>query len=78
MDIRGEVSGRLLDADGQPVPNPLDARVVGATLDQLRSARRIITTAAGANRQEATVAVARAGLIHTLIIDSTLAEAVVA
>lgn len=73
--IHGEVSGRLLDADGRPVPNPLDERVVGATLDQLGAARLIITTASGAQRREATMALARAGLAHTLIIDTELAEA---
>lgn len=75
MAIRGEVSGRLFDADGQPVPNPLDQRVVGASLDQLRGARKIITTGSGAQRRDATIAIARAGLIHTLIIDDELARA---
>ena len=73
--IQGEVSGRLLDADGAPVPNPLDDRVVGATLDQLGRARTIITTAVGAQRRDATLAVARAGLAHTMIIDTDLAQA---
>lgn len=73
ISIRGEVSGRLFDADGQPVRSALDDRVIGASLDQLRRARLIITTASGAERAEATVAVARAGLIHTLIIDDALA-----
>lgn len=75
-DIRGEVSGRLLDADGRWVPNPLDDRVVGANLDQLTAARTIITSAAGAERRDATLAVARAGLAHILIIDSKLADAI--
>lgn len=77
-DIRGEVSGRLFNADGRAVPNPLDDRVVGASLDQLRSARTIVTTGVGAERRDATVAVARAGLIHTVIIDIDLAEALLA
>ncbi|SDS62708.1 sugar-binding transcriptional regulator [Microlunatus soli] len=76
--IHGEVSGRLLDAEGRPVPNPLDERVVGATLDQLGAARLIITTASGAQRRDATIAVTRAGLAHTLIIDTELAEALLA
>lgn len=74
-DIHGEVSGRLLDAAGEPVVSPLDDRVIGATLDQLRRARRRITTASGADRREATLAVVRAGLAQTLIVDSELAEA---
>ncbi|HEY9289967.1 MAG TPA: sugar-binding domain-containing protein [Microlunatus sp.] len=73
--IQGEVSGRLLDTDGRPVPNPLDDRVVGATLDQLRRARTIITTGSGAQRREATLSITRAGLAQVLIIDTELADA---
>lgn len=76
--ILGEVSGRLLDAEGRPVPNPLDERLVGAELDQLRRARLIITTAGGGQRRNATLAVARAGLVNTLIIDTELADALLA
>jgi DNA-binding transcriptional regulator LsrR (DeoR family) len=72
--IQGEVSGRLLDAEGSPVTTPLDDRVVGATLDQLGRARTIVTTAVGAQRKGAVLAVARAGLAHTMIIDTELAE----
>ena len=73
--IQGEVSGRLLDADGRPVPNPLDARVIGATLEQLGRARTIITTGSGSQRRDATWSITRAGLAHVLIIDTDLANA---
>lgn len=75
LDIRGEVSGRLFDADGRVVLTSLDDRVIGASLDQLRGASMIITTGCGAHRRDATLAVARAGLSHILIIDSELATA---
>jgi DNA-binding transcriptional regulator LsrR (DeoR family) len=75
LGIRGEVSGRLFGEDGSPIPNPLDQRVVGASLDQLLGARMIITTASGAQRRDATISVIRAGLAHTLIVDDALARA---
>lgn len=75
IEVQGEVSGRLLGVDGAAITSPLDERVIGATLDQLRSADRIITTSSGAERAAATAAAARAGLVHTLIIDDVLARA---
>lgn len=73
----GEVSGRLLGADGRPVITDLDGRVIGATLDQLRAAAVRLTTAGGAERRAATVAAVRAGLVSTLIIDDALAQALI-
>lgn len=75
LGIRGEVSGRLFDAEGNVVPTTLDQRVIGASLDQLRAAPMIITTACGTHRRDATLSVVRAGLSQTLIIDSELATA---
>ena len=75
LGVEGEVTGRLFDRDGVPIPNPLDDRVVGATIDQLRDARTLITSGSGVLRRDATLSIARAGLIHTLIIDDALARA---
>ncbi|GAB3755544.1 sugar-binding transcriptional regulator [Microlunatus parietis] len=72
--VVGEVSGRVLDADGQAVITDLDRRVVGATLDQLRAAEVRLTTGSGAERRDAIVAAIRAGLVSTLVIDDALAH----
>lgn len=73
----GEVSGRLLGLDGRPVITGLDDRIIGATLDQLRSAAVRLTTASGAERRDATLAAVRAELVSTLIIDDALAQALI-
>ncbi|WP_115788340.1 sugar-binding transcriptional regulator [Arthrobacter silvisoli] len=70
-----ECSGRLLDADGQPVVTELDARVIAVTVDQLKRTPQVIAVAQGAARAEAVRAAAKAGFITTLIIDRPLAAA---
>lgn len=73
--VCGEVSGRLFDAAGSFVPTPLDDRVIGVTVEDLRAVPRLITSSFGAFRAGATLAAVRAGLVHTLIADDQLAAA---
>lgn len=72
----GEILGRLFDCDGNPVNSPLDDRLIGITADQLRAVPKIIATATGAYRAEATIAAIRAGLVHILVIDDDLARTI--
>jgi DNA-binding transcriptional regulator LsrR (DeoR family) len=71
-----EVSGRLIDAEGNAVRTELDDRVIAITLDQLRAVPEVIAIAAGAGRAAAAAAVARAGFVDTLVTDASLAQAV--
>ncbi|CEA07353.1 Transcriptional regulator LsrR [Arthrobacter saudimassiliensis] len=73
-----ECSGRLLDAEGRPVPSELDERVLAVTVAQLQATPQVIAVAQGAERAEAVLATLRAGFITTLIIDSGLAAALAA
>jgi DNA-binding transcriptional regulator LsrR (DeoR family) len=69
-----ECSGRLLDADGDPVLTDLDDRVIAVTIEQLRHTPHVVVVAQGAERTDAVRAAARAGIIGTLIVDEELAE----
>jgi len=71
-----EVSGRLLDADGNALRTDLDERVIAITLDQLRAVPEVVAIAAGAGRAAAATAVVRAGFVDTLVTDASLAQAV--
>ncbi|MGH3318390.1 MAG: sugar-binding transcriptional regulator [Nocardioidaceae bacterium] len=71
-----EVSGRLLDADGNALRTDLDDRVIAITLDQLRAVPEVVAIAAGAGRAAAAAAVVRAGFVDTLVTDASLAQAV--
>lgn len=71
----GEVSGRVFDTDGSPVPGTLDERVIGIEADELRAVPTVLASSSGAFRAEATLAAIRAGLVHTLVCDTDLASA---
>ena len=73
--VVGEVSGHVIDADGHLVASTLEQRVVGASLSELVAVPIRLTSSHGAHRREATLAAVRAGLVHTLIVDTDLARA---
>ncbi len=75
LGVCAEASGRLIDADGGAISTDLDRRIIGPTIDQLRAVPLRLTTSCGAHRRDATLAVVRAGLVHTLIVDNDLAHA---
>lgn len=74
--VVGEISGRLFDRNGQPLPHLLDDQIVGISLDELRRVPQLLVTSYGAHRADATLAAARSGLVKTLVADRALAEAV--
>jgi DNA-binding transcriptional regulator LsrR (DeoR family) len=70
-----ECSGRLLNADGEPVLTELDDRIIAVSIAQLRHTPHVIVVAQGAARKDAVHAAIQAGIVGTLIIDEELAEA---
>lgn len=70
-----ECSGRLIAADGSAVDAELDARILSVTLKQLRRTPKVIAVAQGDARLEAVQACIAAGIVHTLVIDESLAIA---
>ena len=70
----GEVNLRFIDEDGHPVATELDDLVVGATLDQVRRARRRIAVAGGPAKYQAIRAALRGGWITSLLTDATTAR----
>lgn len=69
------VSGRIIDATGRPVDVGVDGRIVGVTLEQLREIPNIICTCVGVDRVDSVRAAVAAGIVDVLIIDQTLARA---
>ena len=70
-----ECSGRLLNAAGVPVESGLDEQIIAVTIKQLQRTPKVIAVAQGEARAEAVLAVAKAGFVTTLIIDTPLAQA---
>ncbi len=65
----GDIGLRYLRADGQPVPTPLDDRVIGISLEQLKRVPRAIAVAGGPSKTEAIGAALLGGWINCLITD---------
>jgi DNA-binding transcriptional regulator LsrR (DeoR family) len=72
--VCGEVSGRLFGRDGETLTG-IDDRIIGVSAAQLRAIPQLITSSYGAYRLEATLAAVRAGFVHTLVTDDSLARA---
>ena len=65
---------RFIDAEGRPVATPLDDLVIGATLDQVRAARRRVVVAGGAEKHEALAAALTGRWVDVLVVDTAAAR----
>jgi DNA-binding transcriptional regulator LsrR (DeoR family) len=65
----GEISFRFYDSDGKPVQTPLNDRVIGITLEDLRKARRVMALAGGQAKTEAIRGALKLGMIDILVTD---------
>lgn len=71
-----EVVGFLLDREGHRLQTPLDDRMVGISEGELRSVPTRIGIAFDVRKNEAVRATLKSGLINGIVIDRSLAEAV--
>ena len=65
----GEISFRFFDRDGRPVETPLNERVIGITLGELRRAGPVMALAGGASKTAAIAGALRLGVIDVLVTD---------
>jgi len=73
----GEILGRWYDEAGRDVTGPGPV-AVGLSLDDLRGARRVIAVAGGAAKAAAVHAAVAGGIVHEIVLDDELAEALLA
>ncbi|NCU20240.1 transcriptional regulator, partial [Candidatus Falkowbacteria bacterium] len=74
----GVLCGRFIDAEGRPVSGPLDARMIGITLDRLVGLEMGILVTPGLDKLEATRAAIRGGYVTHLVTGLTVAQALLA
>ena len=74
----GEICGRFFDAKGRECTSPWRHRAISVELEQLRRIPQVIGVAAGADRAPAVAAALRGGLLKSLLIDESGAQALVA
>jgi len=65
----GDMVGRFFDQLGQAVTSPLDERVVGLRVDQMKAIPRRLTVAKGASKVEPLNAAITGGLINMVVTD---------
>jgi DNA-binding transcriptional regulator LsrR (DeoR family) len=73
----GDVLVRFFDRHGRPVNTPLNDRVIGMSLEQLKRVRRSVGVAGGKRKHEAIQGALEGGLINVLIADRFTAERLV-
>lgn len=69
----GDVVGRFINRDGQPVSEELQARSIGLDLADVAGAEMSIAVAAGEEKHAVAEACVRHGLCRVLVCDSTMA-----
>ena len=74
----GDVCLHFFAADGSPVITPLDSRVIGLTLAQLRRVPRSVGIAGGPRKRDAIRGALAGGWVNVLITDQHTAAALVA
>jgi len=72
----GDVLGYVLDAEGRPVGHPINERVIGVELEDLRGIPDVILAAGGLHKVPILKAVLGLGLVDTLVTDENTARAV--
>lgn len=72
-----EMSQRFLDAEGKQVILPLNERVIGMSLEQLREVPRVVALAGGQAKTQAIDATLKSGVINILVTDKFTAERLV-
>ncbi len=70
----GDICLRFFDREGVPVSTPLDARVIGMTLEQLRGVKRAVAVAGGTRKRTAIRAALQGGMVNVLITDRFTAQ----
>lgn len=65
----GDISLRFFDRDGGPVATPLNERVIGMSIDELRGVDRVIGLAGGQTKTDAILGALRTGVLDVLITD---------
>ncbi len=71
----GIICCRYIASDGREIAMPPHSRLIAATLDDLRSARKRLLVVCGIDRADAACAAMKAGLVTHLCVDHVLARA---
>lgn len=71
----GDITGHILDADGELIDHEINRRVVGVSLDDMASIDNVILAAGGLHKVPVLAAALRRGFVDTLVTDEKTATA---
>lgn len=74
----GDMLGRYFTIEGVPLGRPTCERVIGIDLDDLRRIRTVVGLACGRAKAGGTLGALRTGVLDVLVVDDTLADALLA
>jgi DNA-binding transcriptional regulator LsrR (DeoR family) len=74
----GDVLGHFFDADGRPVPNPIEERLMALSLDELKGIPTVICAAGSLPKVPSILGALRGGYVSVLITDEETAHAMLA
>ena len=72
----GDICGRYFDVEGKLVEAEFYDRMIGISLDQVRSTKQVIAVAGGVEKTRAVIAAMKTNLIKVLFIDEMLADSI--
>lgn len=72
----GDICGRFYDLSGKPLGTPTSERVIGISLEQLRSVPEVIGLAAGVEKAPGVIGALRTGTLDAIVLDEDLARVV--
>ena len=73
----GDILGHFFDINGQPVPCPIDDRLIGLSLDELKHIPMVVCVAGGPPKVQSILGALRGGCVNALITDEDTARAIV-
>ena len=73
----GEILGRVYDVFGKPVSTPIDDRILGLSMDQIRVLPFVVAVGGGESRQAAILGALRQRFVKVLVTDYATGEALV-
>ncbi|MEJ6393505.1 sugar-binding domain-containing protein [Gymnodinialimonas sp. 2305UL16-5] len=73
----GDITGHILDAEGQLIDHEINRRVVGVSLDDLAQIENVILAAGGLHKVPVIRAALRRGFVDTLVTDEMTAAALI-
>ncbi|MEM9270515.1 MAG: sugar-binding domain-containing protein, partial [Pseudomonadota bacterium] len=73
----GDITGHILDANGDLIDHPLNGQVIGLTLDEMAKIENVILAAGGAHKVPVIRSALKRSFIDTLVTDENTARALI-